>query len=517
MQPLVSAELMRDLDRTTIERFGIPGVVLMENAGRSVAAEMLLRIPGLERKTITVVCGKGNNGGDGFVAARHLANAGCTVRVLVLAKPKQLSPDAAIHAKTAATMGRPGGITIRHVAGVRGLAAEPRPDVVVDALFGTGFSGSPAGIAGAAIRWINTTGAYVVAVDVPSGVHGSTGNAVGEAVRADLTVALAMAKTGNVVGTGYECGGTLVIGDIGMPAILAARTKFPAWRVQQQDVAAVLPHRPLRAHKYSAGKVFVLAGSRTFTGAAVLCAEAALRSGAGAVVLGIPASIHHVLAKKVTEVILLPLPETPGGTISGRALEELLKRCSWADAVAVGPGMGRNAETDALVRELVSEVDRPMVIDADALTALAGAGPTLRRRGSLRLLTPHAGELSRLTGVPPAAIDADQIGSAVQAARKLGCAVALKGAPTVVAAPGREPLVNGTGNPGMATIGSGDVLTGLIAGLCAQGMELFPAAWTGVFIHGRAGDLAAARLGQRSMLAGDILDQVPGALRSCEQ
>jgi ADP-dependent NAD(P)H-hydrate dehydratase / NAD(P)H-hydrate epimerase len=516
MQPLVSAELMRDLDRTAIERFGIPGVVLMENAGRSVAAEMLQRIAGLQRKTITIVCGKGNNGGDGFVVARHLANAGCRVRVVVLEKPNRLSPDAAIHAKTAATMGRSGGITMRHAVGPRGLAAEPHPEVVVDAIFGTGFSGTPAGVAGAAIRWINTSGAYVVAVDIPSGVHGSTGNASGEAVRADLTVALAMAKTGNVVGAGYECGGTLVIGDIGLPSGVMAKTKFPAWRVQEQDVAAVLPARPLRAHKYSAGKVFVLAGSRTFTGAAALCAEAALRSGAGAVVLGIPASIHHVLAKKLTEVILLPLPETPGGTIAGRALEELLKRCSWADAVAIGPGIGRNAETDALVQELVGDVDRPMVIDADALTAMAGGGGTLRRKGSLRLVTPHTGELSRLTGAPAGAIDADPLSSAVNAARKLGCAVALKGAPTMVTAPGRELMVNGTGNPGMATIGSGDVLTGLVAGLCAQGMELFPAAWAGVFIHGRAGDLAAARLGQRSMLAGDILDHVPGALRSCE-
>jgi NAD(P)H-hydrate epimerase len=302
-----------------------------------------------------------------------------------------------------------------------------------------------------------------------------------------------------------------------MPAVLVARTKFPAWRVQQHDVAAVLPERPLRAHKYSAGKVFILAGSRTFTGAAALCAEAALRSGAGAVVLGIPASIHHVLAKKLTEVILLPLPETPDGTISGRALEESLTRCSWADAVAVGPGIGRNPETDGLVQQLVSRVDTPMVIDADALTAMAGAARLLRPKGSLRLVTPHAGELSRLTGVPAGAIDADPIGSAVDAARKLGCAVVVKGAPTVVTAPGREPMVNGTGNPGMATIGSGDVLTGLVAGLCAQGMELFSAAWSGVFVHGRAGDLAAARLGQRSMLAGDILDQVPGALRSCEQ
>jgi NAD(P)H-hydrate epimerase len=508
---------MRDLDRTAIERFGIPGVVLMENAGRSVAAEMFLRIPGLKLKSITVVCGKGNNGGDGFVVARHLANAGCRVRLVVLAKLKHLSPDAAIHAKSAEAIGRSGGITIRTVAGARGLASEPRPDVVVDAIFGTGFSGTPADIGGAAIRWINATGAYVVAVDIPSGVHGSTGNASGEAVRADLTVALAVAKTGNVVGAGYECGGTLVIGDIGMPSVLVARTKFPAWRVQQHDVAAVLPERPLRAHKYSAGKVFILAGSRTFTGAAALCAEAALRSGAGAVVLGIPASIHHVLAKKLTEVILLPLPENPDGTISGRALEETLTRCSWADAVAVGPGLGRNPETDELVRHLVSRVDTPMVIDADALTAMAGAVRLLRPKGPLRLVTPHAGELSRLTGVPAGTIDADPIGAAVDAARKLGCGVVVKGAPTVVTAPRREPMVNGTGNPGMATIGSGDVLAGLVAGLCAQGMELVSAAWAGVFVHGRAGDLAAARLGQRSMLAGDIFDQVPGALRSCEQ
>jgi len=273
----------------------------------------------------------------------------------------------------------------------------------------------------------------------------------------------------------------------------------------------------LRAHKYSAGKVFILAGSRSFTGAAVLCAEAALRSGAGAVVLGIPRSIHAILAKKVTEVILLPLDETGVGTLGRGAKDEALQRCAWADAVAMGPGLGRNPETDGLVRELVGLVEKPLVLDADALTAVAAEPHILKRRGSPCVVTPHAGELARIVPALSEQIAADPIGAARAASRRLGCIVALKGAPTMVSGPRAAVMVNSTGNPGMATIGSGDVLTGLIAGLCAQGADLWTATWAGVFIHGRAGDRAAASLGQRSLLAGDILEQLPGALRSCER
>jgi NAD(P)H-hydrate epimerase len=357
----------------------------------------------------------------------------------------------------------------------------------------------------------------VVAVDIPSGVDASTGIVEDIAVRARLTVTMGCRKVGHVVGDGREHSGEIRVVDIGIPPAMVVPPAEPTFVTGSNDVRSTLPVRPLRAHKYSVGKVFILGGSRGFTGAPLLAAASVLRAGAGAVILGIPRSIHPPMVSRAHEIILAPLNETAAGTMGASAEDEILERMGWADIVALGPGLGRNEETDALLRRLVGACPRTLILDADGLTAMAGHTPLLQQRTSPTILTPHTGELQRLVGIPAADLEIRRVEQARSAARTLRCIVSLKGSPTVTAAPTGAVVVNPTGNPGMATIGSGDVLTGVVAGLAAQGMEPFSAAWAGVFLHGTAGDLAAAQFGERSIVATDILEHVAAALRSVER
>jgi NAD(P)H-hydrate epimerase len=314
----------------------------------------------------------------------------------------------------------------------------------------------------------------------------------------------------------------VVTAEISIPGFVLKPSRSPSFRIFAEDVAVALPKRPQSAHKYSVGKVFVLGGSQSFTGAPYMCSQAAMRSGAGAVILGFPKSLRDTFARKLTEVILAPLEETGEATVSRAALGEIRERIDWADAVAIGPGLARNPETQDLVCELLSTINRPVVIDADALTALASRGLSertaiLKARHHGTILTPHVGELSRITRDDPANIEVHRVEIARVAARRFNSVLVLKGSPTVTATPSGITYLNSTGNPGMATIGSGDVLTGLIAGLLAQGMAPSEAAFSGVFIHGMAGDFAARRFGQKSMLALDILDQLAPAIHTLEE
>jgi NAD(P)H-hydrate epimerase len=390
-------------------------------------------------------------------------------------------------------------------------------DIVVDAVFGTGFSGKASGIYRKAIEWMNAQKAFIAAVDMPSGVDGSTGTVESVAVHAALTVTMALGKIGHYVGAGRECSGEVRVVDISIPPFVIRPPRRPVFRIHSSDVALSLPKRPVTANKYSVGKVLILGGSRNFTGAPAMAAQAGLLSGAGAVILGIPVSIQTILARKLTEVILAPLPETPDGTLSMEAISLIREKIAWADAVAVGPGLSRNEETDRLLRRLIPEISKPLIVDADALTALSSSPRLLRKRTAPTILTPHAGELSRLIAVSAPEIEARRVELSRESAIRLKSIIVLKGSPTATATPGGDVVLNSTGNPGMATIGAGDVLTGIIAGLCAQGMNPAAAAAAGVFVHGRAGDLAAGKLGQRSLLALDIQSHIPAALRELER
>ncbi len=514
MQLLATAELMRGFDRRAITSLGIPGLILMENAGRAFVDELERAAGGLEARRIVVVCGKGNNGGDGFVIARHIANRGGEVVAVLLSGRGSIRGDAKTNLDAAVRVSRlrSSGLRIMEYGGKERSPLPGKPDIVVDAIFGTGFSGDLAGRELAAVSWINDSRAFVASVDIPSGVDASTGSVGNAAVKANLTVAMGLAKIGHYVGQGCDRSGTVRVADISIPPALLRAGRNPVFRVLEEDVARVLPPRPRNANKYSAGKVLVVAGSRSFTGAPLMTAHAALRSGAGAVVLAFPASIHQALARRVTEIILAPVIETTGGSIGLGALSEVQSRGEWADAVALGPGLSRDGETMAFVRELLRTVDKPFVVDADALFALKGHSSLLKKRKSPVILTPHTGEFASLAGGDAAEADRFRVGAACDAARRFASVVVLKGAPTVTADRDGAVFVNSTGNPGMATIGSGDVLTGLVAGILAQGTPPERAAYAGVFVHGLAGDIAADRIGMRSLIATDIAGAIPAAL-----
>lgn len=515
MELLATAQQMQEYDRSAIRGCSIPGLLLMENAGRAFVDELERRQGPLTGKHVTILCGKGNNGGDGFVIARHLVNRGALTEVILLCRPSAIQGDAAVNYHSVKKIVAAGGSRVKITQAATPAAFRPMhsPDIVVDALFGTGFSGDVRGVFAKAINWVNSQRSFVAAVDIPSGVNGTTGIVESKAVRADLTVTMGLAKVGHFIGSGREQSGEVVVADIGIPSFLFQPARNQTYRIGRSDVAERLPVRPRTAHKYNVGKVFMLGGSRSFTGAPFMAALSALRSGPGAVILGVPQSIHPMLVRKLTEVILLPLPETERGTIAHTGIEAVLEKCYWADAVALGPGMSRDPETDELLLSVLSRINKPTVVDADALTALVGKTGMLKRRNAATILTPHAGELARLIGQSAEDIESRRVELARESSRQLQSVVVLKGAPTVTAVPKGLTYLNSTGNPGMATIGSGDVLTGIIAGLLAQGMNPTDAAWAGVWVHGRAGDSAAGERGERSMLAMDILEAVPEVLK----
>ncbi|MFN0157790.1 MAG: NAD(P)H-hydrate dehydratase [Bacteroidota bacterium] len=518
MQLLTTAEQMRRLDRAAITTFRLPGVVLMENAGRAFVDSLERHVGLIHGKHVLIVCGKGNNGGDGFVIARHLANRGATVYVALLGSRRVIRGDARtnLDALLKIVSSKQSHITFHESTTPRDLTSSAKYDVIVDAIFGTGFFGPVPDIQRKVITWINKQDAFVAAVDISSGVDATTGEVARIAVKARLSVAMGLGKIGHYVGDGREHSGVVEIADIGIPRHLYAIHPGSVARVEARDIASLLPKRALRAHKYNVGKVLVIAGSRNFVGAAVLAAQAAMRTGAGAVVLAIPKSIHSIVSRKLTEVIVVPLPETDEGTIAPGAIDEILERSLWADSVAIGPGLTKNSETRSLVRDVLAGIAKPVVLDADGLSALEGHRLLSSKRLFPTVLTPHVGELAKLVGEESNKIELLRVEHARKAARKMKNVVVLKGAPTTVGFSDGSVYLNSTGNPGMATIGSGDVLTGTIASLIAQGMDAGLGAVAGVFIHGLAGDLAAQRLGQRGLMAMDILHELPTAISTIQ-
>ena len=503
---LVTGGQMAAIDRGSIE-MGVPGAELMERAGAGVVRTVQERWSGLEGLRVAVVCGKGNNGGDGFVVGRRLADAGVSSAVYLAAPRGEITGDAALHlARLEAEAGPVVSPPPGDLAGVLGEA-----DLVVDALLGTGLKGPPREGEARVIEGINGCGRPVVAVDLPSGLQADTGAVPGACVRAAVTVTFGLVKVGHMFHPGRAHCGALELVDIGFPEAAVSACPATTHLLTREGVAGLLPRRSPVAHKGSCGAVAVVAGSEGMTGAACLTADAALRAGAGRVRLGAPASLHDILETKLTEVMTRPLPEVRRARcLSLRALGDVLGLLDKARALAIGPGLGRHRETGELVRRLLSRPDLPpAVVDADALHALAEADPGPAPE---RVLTPHAGEFQRLSGSDPDRIAGDRLRLAAGFASGRSVVLVLKGAPTVVAAPDGRTFVNPTGNAGMATAGSGDVLTGLVAGLLAQGVPALAAAACAVYVHGLAGDLALDDLGPWSMCATDIGDRVPRAL-----
>jgi hydroxyethylthiazole kinase-like uncharacterized protein yjeF len=516
MDRVATAKEMQWCDRTAIARYGIPSIVLMENAGRSAADAIERELGSMEGKLVYVICGKGNNGGDGIVAARHLHNRSAIVKVFLAGKKQQVKGDAEINLRLMSrAIKTDNSQTLQLVDGVtsRILRKQSAPDVVIDAIFGTGFSGAVKGEYEKIIQWINGCQASVASIDIPSGVNADNGEVVSHAVKADFTVTMGLRKVGLLVSQGREYSGKVHVADLGIPQELYARSGIRTWLVQREDVRKILPRRRLDAHKHSVGKIFILAGSKGLTGAAVMSSNSAMRAGAGAVILGIPRSLFPIVAKKVTEVMPHPLEENEDQSIGRKSRTQVKRFVEWADVVVIGPGLGRNEETQELILNLVRSMTKPMLIDADGLNALASDLSVLKKRRSETILTPHTGELSRMIGLSSMEIEGNRVEIARTWARKLNVILVLKGAPTVTATPGGNVFINSTGNPGMATAGSGDVLTGTIAGLWGQHVTGSDAAVSGVFVHGLAGDIAQAKYGEMSLVATDILRALPFALR----
>jgi len=515
MQRVVSAEEMRWSDQTAIRSYGIPSLFLMENAGVGVVNVIQSRYGPLQGKRILVVCGKGNNGGDGFVIARHLSNKGVRVDVLLVSAARSFSGDAKKNYGILRAISKrcPGMVALQAIT-PRMLQKISTPELIVDSIFGTGFTGKVKPPIKKVIDWINSCDVPVISVDIPSGVHGTTGVVENVAVKATITPTMGAMKSGLLCNEGSEHAGEIEIIDIGIPVSVFDDKRFKTQLVQASDVSTVLPKRSKLSHKYSVGKVFILAGARNYTGAAALCANAALKSGAGAVVLGVPESVYSVVAKKVIEPIVVPLPSTGEGTLGLASLDEIRKRMTWADVLVVGPGLSQHEETARLIVEILASGFERIVLDADGLNSVANQNVGFfKRSGSRFILTPHAGELSRIVKITSREIDLNRIEVARSSARKLGVTLALKGAPTVTASASGQVYMNSTGNPGMATVGSGDVLAGLIGGLWAQGMDEVAAAFGGVYVHGLSGDLASRELGERSIVASDLIAMTPDAFR----
>jgi len=513
---VVTSEKMREMDNRAIKEFGIPGVVLMENAGRGAMEKILAYYPDVVGDDVLVVCGPGNNGGDGFVVARHLANFNCNVRCCLLSAPSKLSSDAQINFKIAKSM----GIEVFEFTDEGKL---PHfldmlygAHLVVDALFGTGLKKEVAGLHKKVIEAINNSGSHVVSLDVPSGLNADTGRPLGVAIEADLTITFALPKVGLLIFPGVDYAGELELVDIGMPQKIYDEANIDTFLIERWQIIDLFPPRYENTHKGDYGHLFVLAGSTGFTGAATMTCESAARAGTGLVTLGIPKSLNPILENKLLEVMTLPLPETENGALNKDAFEIIKRACERKTAIAIGPGLGLEPSTQMLVRDVVSKMQLPMIIDADGLNAISAQPEVLRKRRAPTILSPHPGEMARLIGFDTQKVKDDRITVARGFAKKYGCYVVLKGARSIVATPEGKMYINPTGNPGMATGGTGDLLTGMIGGFLAEGMKPLEASLAGVYIHGACGDEAALKFGERGLLARDILNEIPNLLRELE-
>ena len=508
MKPVLTPEEASALDRETQAR-GVHAAELMERAGRAVARAARELAGGSYGRRAVVVCGKGNNGGDGLVAARHLARWGLRTTVVSLEGAGSLREPAATNARR---LSEAPGVRIAPFEEPRLRRELDRADVVVDAIFGTGFRGMPEDAWSAAIDAVNAASAPVVAVDIPSGVHGGTGAVEGDAVRADLTVTFGAAKLGAVLLPGAGFAGVVRVVDIGFPHDLIRPT---AWLTEPDDVARWLPARDVETHKRASGVLVVVAGSRSMTGAPKLIAEAAARIGTGLVIVAPPRSATVAVQAGLTEPTFMPLDETDEGTVAPEAIESVLERLVSADAVAIGPGLTTDERTVAFVRELVRRSPVPLVLDADGLNAFTGDAGAVRDRRSPAVLTPHVGEYGRLSGVKARDLDADRPSRVRQLADATDAVVLLKGSRTVIAEPGGRLTINVTGSPALATAGTGDVLTGMIGGLLARGLGPAESAAAGAYLHGLAGLFAGRDRGEGT-LAGDVLDRIPEAVARVE-
>lgn len=522
---VVTAKEMQNIDGKTIRDFGVPGHVLMERAG--VAAASRLK-EFFERKKTIVLAGGGNNGGDGIVVARELFNSGWNVKVLLLIREDKLSPDCLSQLRTAKETGVP--VEFRTEITEKDLHGA----VVVDAMLGTGLNKEIEGGMARVITFLNDSDSPVLSVDIPSGISSDSGQVMGVAVKAECTVTFGLPKRGHLLYPGAEYTGRLFVEDIGFPEGLLTSDDLNVELLEKSFISSLIPERPAHSHKGDYGHVLIVAGSKGKTGAALMAARACMRAGAGLVTIGVPESLLDVFQSCVTEEMTLPLNDRGDGSLSSKAADIILRFLSErADVLCIGPGIGVSDDTHELMIEIIKSSTVPLVVDADGINALSetrgrvqGAKDALKKTRAPIIFTPHPGEMNKLMSrkseekkiLTPeselrARIERDRINTALSFSKETGTYLVLKGVPTVIAGPEGRAFINSTGNPGMATAGTGDVLTGMISSFLAQGLNPLNAGILGVYMHGLAGDIAAEDKGFHSLIASDLIDALPAAFK----
>ncbi len=535
---VVTSEEMRGIDVKTIEDYGVPSVVLMEKAGLAVTSK-IKEIFG--QKRILLIAGSGNNGGDGFVVARNLYKEGWDVQVFLTSKPDDLKDDAFLQYKIAKKF----GVTFSPVKELltNYSSMVTKHSIFVDALLGTGLSKKITGTLSEVIRLVNKSNKPIISIDIPSGISSDSGQIMGEAIKADYTVTFGLPKRGHLLYPGTLYTGKLFIEDIGFPGKLLRSDNLKVEWLMKERVSLLIPGRQKYSHKGDYGHVLIVAGSREKTGAAFMTARACLRSGAGLVTIGVPESLADIFQTRVTEEMTLILPDRGDGTLAEKASEVILNFLNKkADIIAIGPGIGVSADTGKIIRTLIEHSRSSLLVDADGINSLQGEITIFSKSKAPIILTPHPGEMARLllrsavstkqSAAPPmppprrgrmkegvkapisellTKIEQDRINTAISFVKKTRTHLVLKGVPTIIAEPNGNAYINSTGNPGMATAGTGDVLTGMISGFLSQGLKPLDASVLGVYMHGLAGDIAATEKGMHSLISTDITEKLPAA------
>jgi NAD(P)H-hydrate epimerase len=517
MIKVLTNEEVRELDIIASRDYAIPSIILMENASIEVYNSIVKNYGVIDNKNIFVFVGKGNNAGDGFALARKLYNNMANVFVFCVYDTNELSGDAltnfnillAIHNDKL----KANRLDVIYLNSIDEIFNYAEPDLIVDAIFGIGVKGEIHGLAKDVIQYCNNSNSPTISIDIPSGLNGNTGEKCNIAINADMTVTMALPKRGLLINEGPKLVGKLEVADISIPLHHLFNNRSRTFLLQDEDIKIRMPNRNYDSHKYNAGKVFVLAGSLGLTGAAALSSEAALYSGSGAVILGIPESLNFIMEEKLTEVMTVPLSETSEKTVSTKAFEKIMQYVNWSDVTLIGPGLSQNEETKIVIKEVLSQSSKPLVIDADGLNNLQTEMELVKNYKGEIIITPHYGELSRLVNKTTSEIALNRISIAREFAKEQNVTLILKGAPTVISDKNGNVYINSTGNSGMATAGSGDVLAGLTAGLFAQLNNPINASILSVFLHGLAGDIAKQEKTIYSLTATDILKNIHIAIK----
>ncbi len=511
---LVTAKQMQDMDKQTIESFGIPGLVLMENAGKGSFEFLLKKYSLKELNKVVVFAGRGNNGGDGFVIARYLMEKGIEVTCLLLSQKDKVKGDAKINLDLAQKLcDQHLNCSIIEILDAKAFEAVKfkaiHCDLFIDAILGTGLNSNVRGLFKDIIEWMNESKQEIFSIDIPSGLDSDTGKPLGTCIKADATATFAFTKIGHYIYPGNTFVGDLKVIDIGIPQYIAKEKKISISVLEKDQIANCITPRNFQSHKGSYGHLLIIAGSTGKTGAASLCANTAMRSGTGLVTLGVPASINKILEPMIIETMTHPLPEKEAGYLSQNCFNEILDLMEGKQAVALGPGIGIKEQTVKLVHQLIEKSKTPLIIDADGLNCIAEDLSVLKKKKAPIILTPHPGEMSRLCNKSTADVQANRLQIATQFATSYNVTLVLKGAQTIVSTPDGHSYICPTGNPGMASGGMGDVLTGIIAAFCAQGFTPEKASIAGVYIHGLCGDILAQEMGKSGFVANDICNNIP--------